>query len=75
MTDDNIIAKIFGANNFCWKTCILCMYSYAQIVHIQQMGKCIGSMDLASPQTHLRTVGDQAFCAAAAKTWKVYRQK
>jgi len=32
------------------------------------MGKCIGSMDLASPQTHLRTVGDQAFCAAAAKT-------
>jgi len=26
-------------------------------------------VDLAVPQTHLQTVGDQAFCVAAAKTW------
>ena len=26
-------------------------------------------MDLAVPQTRLRTVGDRAFCVAVAKTW------
>jgi len=27
------------------------------------------SADLAVPQTRLQTVGDRAFCVAAAKTW------
>ena len=27
------------------------------------------SPDLAVPQTRLQTVGDRAFCVAAAKTW------
>ena len=29
------------------------------------------SSDLAVPQTRLQTVGDRAFCVAAAKTWNV----
>ena len=37
-------------------------------VHILQSGGR-GSADLAVPQTRLQTVGDRAFCVAAAKTW------
>jgi len=35
----------------------------------RQRLRSASSTDLAVPQTRLQTVGDRAFCVAAAKTW------
>ena len=35
----------------------------------RQRLRSASSADLAVPQTRLQTVGDRAFCVAAAKTW------
>ena len=37
----------------------------------RQRLRSASSEDLAVPQTRLQTVGDRAFCVAAAKTWNV----
>jgi len=41
----------------------------------RQRLRSASSADLAVPQTCLQTVGDRAFCVAAAKTGTVFRQK
>jgi len=35
----------------------------------QQRLRSVSSADTAMPHTRLQTVGDRAFCVAAAKTW------